>query len=195
VGMDDAVTGSSRQTRIWAGLVAALAAIIAAVVLVIVLSSSGSSNTSTVTRVTPPAKTVRAATLPQIQALSTSLGRPIYWAGARAPRTYELTTTTDGRVYIRYLPQGVPIGSPRADFLTVGTYVVSNPVQALRVAARRRGGVLTTLPDGAIAFYSRSRPTSVYLAYPGSSEQIEVFDPSPATALGLVIRGRVTPVG
>jgi hypothetical protein len=194
VGSNDAVTGSGRPTRTWVAVAAALAAVVAAVVLVVVLSG-GSSSTPTVTQLTPPAKTVKAATLPEIQALSASLGRPIYWAGPNVPETYELTTTSDGRVYIRYLPQGVSVGSPRADFLTVGTYLVANPVAALRTAARNRGGVLTTLPGGAVAFYSRSRPTSVYLAYPGSTEQIEVFDPSPATALGLVIHGKVTPVG
>jgi hypothetical protein len=189
----DAVSGDGARTRVWLGLALAVAVAVIATVLGVALTSGGSTTTAA-TRPTPPTKTVRAATLPQLQALSTALGRPIYWAGARAPSTYELTTTSDGRVYVRYLPPGVAIGSPSASFLAVGTYVVPNAAAALRAAARSRGGVVKTLPGGAVIFYSRARPTSVYLAYPGASEQIEVYDPSPVTALGLVLHGKVTPV-
>jgi hypothetical protein len=195
MGTNDAVTPTDSRTRLWVALGVGVAAVAAAAILIAVLSSGGSSSPSTTTaRVTPPAKTVRAATLPQLQALSATLGRPIYWAGPR-PETYELTTTTDGRVYVRYLPSNVPVGSPRPDFLTVGTYAVANPVAALRAAGRNHGGVVTTLPGGAVSFYSKARPTSVYLAYPNASEQIEVFDPNPAIARGLVAHGKVTPVG
>jgi hypothetical protein len=193
--MHDAVSGTERRTRLWIALGLLIAAVVAAIILIIVLSSGSSNSTTTIARPTPPAKTVRAATLPELRAESAALGRPIYWAGPRLPETYELTTTTDGRVYVRYLPQGVSVGSPRPDFLTVGTYAVTNPVASLRTAARNRGGVLKALPGGAVAYYNRARPTSVYLAYPNSTEQIEVFDPSPATALGLVVHGKVTPVG
>ena len=54
-----------------------------------------------------------------------ALGIPIYWAGKRAGVTYELTKTADNRVFIRYLPAGVPIGSSKP-YLTIGTYPLSN---------------------------------------------------------------------
>ena len=41
---------------------------------------------------------------------------------------------------------------------------------------------------------SRTRPTSVYLAYPGSRVQVEVFDPSAREARRLVASGQVQPV-
>jgi hypothetical protein len=32
---------------------------------------------------------------------------PVYWAGPRPSYTYELTRTSDGRIFVRYLPTGV----------------------------------------------------------------------------------------
>ncbi len=53
-----------------------------------------------------------------------TVGHPVYWAGPEHGYTYELTHTTDGRIYIRYLPAGVAVGSSAPDYLTVGTYPV-----------------------------------------------------------------------
>ena len=49
-------------------------------------------------------------------------------------------------------------------------------------------------PGGGIGVYSSSQPTNVYVAYPGSNLQIEVFDPSAKRAQQLVASGQVTPV-
>ena len=35
-----------------------------------------------------------------------TVGHPVYWAGPEHGYRYELTHTTDGRIYIRYLPAG-----------------------------------------------------------------------------------------
>ena len=107
------------------------------------------------------------------------LGRPLYWAGQRRGTTYELTQTPDGRVYVRYLPHGVQVGSGRP-YLTVGTYPVANAYATTKAAASKPGAVPIRI-SGGIAFYDKSRPTSVYLAFPGVDEQIEVYDPSAAT--------------
>jgi hypothetical protein len=47
---------------------------------------------------------------------------------------------------------------------------------------------------GAIAFYERSHPTNVYIAFPRVSEQIEVFDPVAGSARSLVARGLITAI-
>src|SRR3954465_3112421 len=57
----------------------------------------------------------------QLERASAALGSPIYWAGPRDGYSYELTVTSSGRVYLRYLPKGVKAGDPRANFLTNGT--------------------------------------------------------------------------
>jgi hypothetical protein len=47
---------------------------------------------------------------------------------------------------------------------------------------------------GAVAFHDGSTPTNVYLAFPGTDYQIEVFDPSEAQAKALVRSGKIEPV-
>ena len=65
---------------------------------------------------------------------------PIYWSGPRPNYTYELTLAPNAqRVYLRYLPPGVPLGSPRPDYLSIGTYSVRGAAAALRARAGRTG--------------------------------------------------------
>ena len=116
--------------------------------------------------------------------LAARLGRPVYWVGKEAGKTYELTQTPDGRVYVRYLPDSVAVGVPRP-YLTVGTYPVENAYAVTAAAANEFGSVSLKIPGG-VAFYDRSRPTSVYVAFPGIDEQIEVYDPSARVARSVV---------
>jgi hypothetical protein len=132
------------------------------------------------------------ASIADLRRLAASLGHPIYWAGPLRGFVYELTRTPDGRVYVRYLPSGVAVGSTKP-FLTVATYPVPNAFAATKAAGVGDGAVHIAIRNG-VAFYSRQRPTSVYLAYPGSNYQIEVFDPSPRAAHRIVASGQVQPV-
>jgi hypothetical protein len=119
----------------------------------------------------------------------------VYWVGPRDEIAYELTITPSGRAYVRYLPRGVTAGDPRPDFLTVGTYPLPAGVSALRRAGRASGAELIRLPGGALAYTSRQRPTSAYLARPGWKYQVEVYDPKPGEAMRLVLAGNVKQVG
>jgi hypothetical protein len=132
--------------------------------------------------------------VPELKRLSASLRHPIYWAGPQAGAVYELTVATDRRVYIRYLVGDAKLGSSRSDFLTIGTYPVSDPTADLRRAAHSHGSVVLTLPHGAVGYYDRARPTSVYLVYPGSHEEVETYDPSATVARALVESGGVKPI-
>jgi hypothetical protein len=122
-----------------------------------------------------------------------AVGIPIYWAGERPGITYELTKTGDNRVFIRYLPAGVPVGSD-GSYLTIATYPLNDAFAVTSKAASRAGAVRIDGGDGVVAFYDRSRPGNVYLAYRGSSSQIEVYDPSAAEAQQLVSSGQIGPV-
>jgi len=134
------------------------------------------------------AKTAAVAVTPTTLAkLAAKLGRPVYWAGKEPGKTYELTQTPDGRIYVRYLPAGVAVGAARP-YLTIGTYPVPNAYAVTKAAAGKPGSVVVNVPGG-IAFYAKSRPTSVYMAYPGVDEQIEVYDPS-ATVARSAVAGR-----
>ena len=138
------------------------------------------------------------ATVASIRALNvfaSSVGHPIYWAGAQPRFTYELSRTKDGRIYIRYLPPGVKLGDPKPNYLSVGTYPQRGAFATLQATARKQGAPTIRLPGGGLAFQDKQRRTSVYLAYPRSDYQIEVYDPSPARARAFVTSGQIKQVG
>ena len=148
--------------------------------------SSSSSNVSAV--VTKPVLTTPAA----LTRLSATLGHPVFWVGRISGSRVELSRAPDGRVYVRYLPAGVRAGSPK-QYLTVGTYPLANGLAVTTAASKQAGAVAIPLGNGAVAFYERTRPSNVYVAFPGVAEQIEVFDPSAEHARALVAANRVKP--
>src|SRR5471032_3238051 len=123
---------------------------------------------------------------------SGSLHRPIFWVGAQAGSEYELTTTADGRSFVRYLQVGESAGVAKAA-LTVAAYPMANAYNVSATVAGRPGVVRVQVPSG-VAFYERSHPQSVYLAFAGSDYQVELFDPTPLAALRLARSGAVQPV-
>lgn len=129
----------------------------------------------------------------ELREFAASAPHPVYWAGARAGQTYELTRTSDGRVYVRYLPQGVKPGDPRPQFLTVGTYPRAKAFAELKRAARAPGAASRNLPGGGLAVFSRGS-SSVYFGYPDAQYQVEVYAPSAGSARNLVLGGQVVPV-
>ena len=199
---DGTAAPRSRQTPIRIGAVVALAVAIAFVVWLVVRGHDDSSSTAKTstshtkpTRTTPPSReTVKAASPASLRALARASGHPIYWAGPQAKVKYELTQVTDGRIYIRYLPKSVRIGDRRAAYLIVATYPVKDAYKAVRTAAKESGAVTFRTPRSGLAVYNQSAPTNVYLAYPGSKYQIEVFDPNPSRARQLVRSGTIRPI-
>lgn len=137
-----------------------------------------------------------AASVEQLRGLPTSVGHPVYWAGARGNETstYELSKTENGNIYIRYLPQGIGVGVPRPDYLTVGTYPFKNAVQALKRLSKKAGTVTRELKGGGLAVANQAGAQNVYIAYPGEDVQVEVFHPTPGRALQLTTSGRIVPV-
>ena len=136
----------------------------------------------------------RIVTVDGLSALAGLRGSPVYWAGAQSNALYEVSQTASGYVYVRYLPSGTAPGDPRPAFLAIGTYPRRDAYGDIRAAARRPGAVSIPLARHGLAVYDENDPTSIYLAYPGSSEQVEVYDPSPAVALRIARSGRVRPV-
>jgi hypothetical protein len=192
----------SRQAPIRIGAVVALALAIAFVVWLLVRGNDNSSSTAktsppaatTPAKTTPaPRETVKAASVQTLRALAGAAGHPIYWAGPQANVKYELTQVTDGRIYIRYLPKGVPIRDKHL-YPIVATYPVPNAYKAVRTAAKESGAVTFHTKRGGLAVYNQSAPTNVYLAFPGSKYQVEVFDPNASRARQLVRSGTVRPI-
>jgi hypothetical protein len=182
-----------RRPDVRIGAVVAVALAVAFVVWLFVRdedsNSSASGPTQTVEAIAPVA-----ASQDRLRALSAEVGRPIYWAGPRAGDKYELTRTAQDRIYVRYLPSGVPVGTRRASYTIVGTYPVANAYDVLKALAKKNGEVSFAAPNGGIAVYDTAHPTNVYLARPGSDVQIEVFDHSAGRARALISSGQITPV-
>jgi hypothetical protein len=141
--------------------------------------------------VAPPR--ITQASVPQLRTLAKALGHPVYWLGAQLTAKYELTQTQNGRVYVRYLPSGAPIGTSRP-YPFVATFPLPNAFGATSTAAKAPGAVKLPVKGGAVAFYSSSTPTNVYIAFPNSAYQIELFDPNAARAKSEVLTGKVQPI-
>lgn len=134
----------------------------------------------------------RIVTVDGLSALAGLRGEPVYWVGPRSGAVYEVTESS-GRVYIRYLSSSAQLGSLEPDFLAVASYPSPDAYADIEAAAKRPGAVTIAVPDG-LAVYDQAVPTSVYLAYRGSTKQIEVYSPSAAAARRLVESGLVQPV-
>ena len=137
------------------------------------------------------ASVVSAAELGQLAADAEG---PVYWAGERPGAELEYDEAGD-RVFVRYLTGGAQAGDPRPVFLTIATYPLADPADALRANARRTNTRLQRAPGGALVWVNPDRPQSVYLAEPGSTHQVEVYDPVPRRALSVALSGDVVAVG
>jgi hypothetical protein len=161
-----------------------------AVAIVLAMQGAGGGERSRRTHDSP-----RLLTLAALKALEGSLGHAVYWAGERPPARLELSEEAGGAIYLRYLPPGVEAGDPRPRFLTVGTYPVAGAVSALRRAAAKAGAGLVRTGEGGLLLADPASEGSVYLAYPGSGLQVEVYDPVPGRSLKLIRSGAIGPVG
>lgn len=175
----------STRARVAAG--AGVLAVVAGIIIWIVVGGSGSTPGSTGANPIAPV----ALSASGLKTLAKNVLQPIYWAGPQRGKLYELSRTTNGNVYIRYLPPGVKAGAPVAKYLTVATYPFANAFKALRAVAKGKG---ISIPRGGIAVVDVKDPKSVHLAWPGIGYQIEIFDPSPATARSVAVSGAVRPV-
>lgn len=165
--------------------------IIAAVaVLLVGLAGCGSSGDS----VSPTAGEPEIVSASQLSDFAAEADGPVYWLGERLGSKYELTETSKGRVYVRYLRGDAKAGDPGAGFITVATYPSEDGVAKLRQAAETGGGAeLGRTGDGAVLLADPAA-TSAYLAYPGGDSQVELYSPEPGQARRLAVAGAVREV-
>ena len=89
---------------------------------------------------------------------------------------------------------GAPVGSGQP-YLTIGSYPVQGAFRVTSELANQSGSIKVQTTDSrAIAFYDSAKPLSVFLAYPGSDVQVEVFSPVAHEAALLVSSGAIAPV-
>lgn len=117
---------------------------------------------------------------------------PVFWVGPIASRKLELSTTSAG-TFVRYLPLSASVGnSERA--ITVATYPLRNAYST--AAGRAKSPQMTSRETvgGGLAVWSRTRPTSVYVAFAGVPHLVEVYAPDADQARTLALSGRIRPV-
>jgi hypothetical protein len=189
--VDSAAPTRRLPRRRLAALVGVAAVLVAAVVAIVLLAGGGDDDNDSEARRAPAV----AATAAELAELPDEVGHPVFWAGPRAGTTYELTRTASGRVYLRYLPAGVPVGTDQADHLTIGSYPQRDALATLAETARAQGVATVPLRDGGRAFQDERRPTSAYAAFPGADVQVEVFDATPGRALRVIASGELARLG
>src|SRR5205809_2388971 len=111
---------STQRFRIGALIVIALA--VGLVVWLVVRDRGGSAS---------PPSNVTAVSPTQLRTLAGSVAHPVFWVGPKSGMTYELTRTSNGSIFVRYLPSGVKIGS-KDPYLTVATYPFPGAFPALQ---------------------------------------------------------------
>jgi hypothetical protein len=129
-----------------------------------------------------------------IRAVATATGHDVYGVPAPAGSKLEVTRGSKGEVWVRYLTGGAAAGDKRADFLTIGTYRQAGAFAAAQEAAKAGDQRSAELPGGAIMLWSLERPTSVYVAQPGSDLLVEVYSPDAEQARALARSGAVAPL-
>lgn len=139
-------------------------------------------------------KTVEVVAEDELADTVSDVGYPVYWIGPRAGVEYEVTKITDGRTYIRYLPEGEE-PETKKPFLTVANYRQENAYQVLQELASNTGQEVFDVDGGGRALQRADSETGLYVAFPDEDTQIEVYDPEPGQARELVDSGAVVPVG
>lgn len=169
--------------------VVALAVIVGVIAWLATRDGGGSSEPA------PEAATPRIVTVAELREAAVTLGQPIYWAGPEAGKELELNELGEGGTQVRYLPEGTEAGAGSVKSLTIGSYPLSDPTEALNGFAKRPDSHVFHATDGSEVVVSEKSPTSVYFASPDNSVQVEVYDPSAKRAMNLALSGKVQPAG
>jgi hypothetical protein len=174
-----------RSGRFRAAAAVALA-IVVGLILWLALRDTGGSSTSS-------SANALATSIDQLRALTATVGHPIFWVGPRAGYTYELTRTSNGSIYIRYLPPDAKVGT-KTPYLTVATYHFPGAFAAVAKVAKQKGVTTFKLAHGGLAEVKKNAK-SVHAAYPGIDYQVEIYDPAPEAAAGLAATGQLAAFG
>ena len=142
-------------------------------------AAQGTTATATSSLPSTPTETVTQPairTIAELRAMAAASSNPIYWAGARADTRLEVSETSSGTVFVRYLPAGSGAGD-LDPHLTVATYARPNGYAEVQAAAKNEGSRSVELDGGGLAVYDTKAPTNLHLAFPGEAYQVEVFSP------------------
>lgn len=178
---------SSDQRWILRGGVIVIAIVIATIAAV--TSSGGESESAPA----PPQPETRIVSEAELAERAAALGQPIFWAGPVDGTELELEELQGEGVRVRYVPEGTEAGEAPPEALTVGSYLLPNPQEALETFAGEPGSATRQGENGREVVVDTEQPTSVYFVDPEDTVQVEVYDPSPEKAMSLALSGKVEP--
>jgi hypothetical protein len=172
--------------------VASLLAVAGVVILAIVLLGGSGDDSSSAGEGESEAVALSES---ELLAEASGLGGPAYWIGPRAgTESYELTSTEDGRIYIRYLTGDAEAGDERADFLSVGTYPFPDAEAGLQRSAAKGEGTLEQGND--YTYLVPAAGENAYVVFDDEPDlQIEVFSPQSGEAEQLARDDALEPLG
>lgn len=186
-GTGDGVDVNKVRRWVLAGLIAA-----GVVVLAIVLFGGDSGDDSS----SSGEAEAEAVALSEAELLAeaSGLGGPAYWVGPReGTESYELTTTEDGRIYIRYLTGDAEAGDESAEFISVGTYPFPEAKAWLQRSARGSGG---EVEQGQGYELLVGDSNNAYVVFDDEPDlQVEIYSPEPGEAEQLARDGALSPLG
>ena len=186
-----AVAVPRKRRRPRRGMVAALA-------LAVLLAAGGTFAAVTLTREDAPALPAAGKpallTAAVLTGVTGAVGHDVFGVAAPPGTRPEVTRSSTGDVWVRYLSGDAKVGDPRAEYLTIGTYPRADALAAAKAAADGEQQRSAELPDGGVMLWSLERPESVYAASPGSDLLVEVYSPDAARARALVAGGAVAPL-
>ncbi len=114
----------------------------------------------------------------------------VYWAGALANSSYELTITKNGSVYVRYLAAGVAAGSTE-ESLTIGSYAKTGAYELLQSWGKKAGAIALKDKGGALVVRQSANAKNTYFAFKNSPLLVEVFSPLPNASFDLIQSGKI----
>ena len=164
----------------------ALITAVISVVLTLAFSSLFATNTLDSTTLAARISGGVALSEGELKDVVTKLGETVYWAGPQRGAKYTINAQNVGAIYVRYLPDGKGISDNAPKYRVIATYKEPNGYDATLAAGNQANGVSVARPDKTgVIYYNKNTPTNVYLAFKAQPYQIEIFDPSAETALGL----------
>jgi len=111
-----------------------------------------------------------------------------YWVGPQDGAKYSLISNSNGQVFVRYLPGGKGLDDTNADYRVIATYPQGDAFSITKAAGNQANAISFTNADGAQVFYSKNYAANVYVAFPDSPHEIEIFDPKDGGALSLATK-------
>jgi len=117
-------------------------------------TTAQTTTTTTTTTTSSPRTGPVAVSASGLATLASLTSYPIYWAGPRASKLYEIKQASNGDVTLRYLPRGARAGHSGM-LLSIGTYPRPDAYDAGKKTLEAGGNVEVPVGGGALAFLSK----------------------------------------